>query len=265
MYGLFDARAVRMPGYVYLLVAGTMVLTAIVTILAGRRRRAREGTYNSEALGFVGGVLNALFIVVLAFYTVITWTAADSTEQHTESEASDLVEIYWQVVTAPEQSRTQVRALVTEYTKEVTDVEWPMLDRGEPDTKADDLLIALRSEITRLPTDSDENMSLRDSALDNVRNVADERRARVSEATSDSSLLTLLLVTTVIGAVLMVAFPLLIGFSADLRHIVSLAILAGLLAFAVYFSVELDQPLHGLIKVDPDAFRSALDEFGRIP
>jgi hypothetical protein len=62
----------------------------------------------------------------------------------------------------------------------------------------------------------------------------------------------------------MVAFPLLIGFSADLRHIISLAALAGILAFTIYFAIELDQPFHGLIRVDPDSFRAALSEYSRI-
>jgi hypothetical protein len=252
-----------MPGYVYLLVAGAMLLTAAASILAGRRRRARDGEYNAEALGFVGGVLNALFIVVLAFYTVITWTAADTTTQQSQSEAADLVDIYWQTANAPQPN--QVRALLTEYTGEVANSEWPLMDKGKPDPKADDLLVALRSEILRLPADNDQQAGARDKALDDIRNVTDIHRARISQATGDNSLLRLLLLGTIVGAIAMVAYPLLIGFTANLRHVLSMVALGGLLAFTVYFSLELDQPFHGLIRVDPDAFRSALVEFGRIP
>jgi hypothetical protein len=255
---------VPVPGYVYLLVVAAMVVTAVIMIFAGRRKRAQEGEYNSDALGFVGGVFNALFIVVLAFYTVITWTEADSTEQHTATEASSLIEIYWQVASVPKPERDQVRALVREYTNEVADREWPLMDQQKSDPKADDLLVALRAEITRIPADSEPAAAARQSALDNVRTAADERRARIEQATGDSSLLKLLLLGTIIGGVAMVAFPLLIGFSADLRHIVSLAALAGILAFTVYFAIELDQPFHGLIRVEPDSFRTALTEYGRI-
>jgi hypothetical protein len=241
-----------------------MLITAVVMIFAGRQKRAKEGEYNSDALGFVGGVFNALFIVVLAFYTVITWTEADATEQHTAAEAASLIEIYWQVATVPEPQRDQVRALVREYTNEVADREWPLMDQQKSSLKADDLLVALRAEITLIPAESEQVAAARESALDNVRTAADERRARIEQATGDSSLLKLLLLGTIVGGIAMVAFPLLVGFSADLRHIISLVALAGVLAFTVYFAVELDQPFRGLIRVEPDSFRSALAEYGRI-
>ncbi|ALG11568.1 DUF4239 domain-containing protein [Kibdelosporangium phytohabitans] len=256
---------VFVPGYAYLFVVAVMVISAGVMIAVGRRRRAREGTYNSEAIGFVGGVLNALFIVVLAFYTVITWTEADATEQHAEVEASSLIEVYWQVANAPTAERDQIRALLKEYTTEVIEKEWPMLDRKESDPKADDLLVAVRSEIGRLPAEADRELSIRDQALQNIRTASDERRARIEQATGDSSLLTLLLWGTIIGGFAMVAFPLAMGFSNEFRHILSIVVLAGTLAFTVYFAIELDQPFQGLIKVDPDSFTTALTEFNRIP
>ncbi|MCE7010715.1 DUF4239 domain-containing protein [Kibdelosporangium philippinense] len=256
---------VVVPGYAYLLVIAAMVISAVVMIMVGRRKRAREGTYNAEALGFVGGVLNALFIVVLAFYTVITWTEADATDGHAEAEASSLIEVYWQVASSPQADRDQVRALVKEYTSEVVNREWPMLDEKKSDPKADDLLVALRAEISRLPAETDRELATKDQALQNARAVADERRARIEQATGDSSLLTLLFWGTIIGAFVMVAYPLLIGFSADLRHVLSIVALAGILAFTLYFAIELDQPFHGLIKAEPDSFRTALAEFNRIP
>jgi formate hydrogenlyase subunit 3/multisubunit Na+/H+ antiporter MnhD subunit len=73
------------------------------------------------------------------------------------------------------------------------------------------------------------------------------------------------LLGTIIGAMAMIGYPLLIGFTASLRHILSLVPLAGILAFTVCFSLELDRPFHGLFRVDPDAFRAALIEFTRIP
>lgn len=253
------------PGYAYLLVVTAMVASAVVMVMVGRRKRAREGTYNAEALSFVGGVLNALFIVVLAFYTVITWTEADASERHAEAEASSLVEIYWQVASSPRPERDQIRALVKEYTSEVADREWVMLHDKKADQKADDVLVALRAEISRLPAETDRELATKDQVLQNARAVADERRSRIEQATGDSSLLTILLWGTIIGCIMMVAFPLVIGFSADLRHVLSIVGLAGVLAFTLYFAIELDQPFQGLIKAEPVSFRTALAEFNRIP
>jgi Protein of unknown function (DUF4239) len=242
-----------------------MLATAIVMIFLGRRKRAKDGEHNGEALGFVGGVLNALFIVVLAFYTVITWTEADATEQYATAEASSLTEIYWQVASVPDVPRDQVRALVKEYTGQVANSEWAMMDERGSDPKADDLLVALRSEITRITPETDAVAQARDAALQNVRTVADQRRSRIDQATGDTSMLSLLLVGTIIGGIAMVGFPLLVGFSANLRNVASLAGLAGILAFTVYFAVELDEPFRGMIQVDPGSFQTALAEYSRIP
>jgi hypothetical protein len=258
-------QSLTVPGYVFVVVIVAMIAVAVLTILAGRRQRAKDGTYNSEALGFVGGVFNALFIVVLAFYTVITWTEADATKQSTVTEASGLTEMYWQVAEVPEPDQSHIRALIREYTAAVVDREWPALANGEFDQKAEDLLITLRAEISRIPPATEDATAARDEALQTIRAVTDERRARVDQATHESLLLKLLLLGTVIGAAAMIGYPLLIGFSADFRHIAGLVLLAGVLAFVIYFSVELDQPFSGLLRVEPDAFRTALAEYPRIP
>lgn len=240
-------------------------------MLAGRRQRARagkddkDGTSSGEALAFVGGVFNALFIVVLAFYTVITWTESDAIEGHTVSEASGLTEIYWQVSAIAEPDRGHLRALIREYTATVVDHEWPALANGERDQKAEDLLITLRAELAGVPVETDDAKAARDQAMQTIRTVTDDRRARVEAATGESLMLKLLLLGTVIGALTMIGFPLLIGFSADRRYLAGLLALAGALALIVYFSIELDQPFSGLIKIEPDAFRSALGEYPRIP
>lgn len=252
-----------MPGYAFVLVIGAMLLTAVVMVLVGRQRRARDGEYNSDALGFVGGVLNALFIVVLAFYTVITWTDADSAAQNAETEAANLVDVYWQSANAPKPN--QVRALVTEYTTEVADREWRLMADGKNDPKADDLLTALHAEVMRLPVDTDDQLSMRDKAADDIRTVTDLHRSRISAATDDDVLLKILLLGTIIGAISMIVYPLVIGFSAGIRHVSSMVFMAGLLAFVVYFSFELDSPFSGLISVNPDAFHAATVEIGQIP
>jgi hypothetical protein len=256
---------VRVPIYAYVMVGTGMLAAAVLMILAGRRQRAREGTYNGEAIGFVGGVFNALFIVVLAFYTVITWTAVDATEQQANSEAAGLIEVYWQAAALPEPDRQHIRALIQEYTEEAAGPEWAALDQGESSAKADELIVALRAAISSAQIPTEEAETAREMAVQTAREVSDQRRARIEDATGDRMLLTMLLVGTAIGAVVMIGFPLLIGFTADARNVTSLVVLAAILGFVIYFSVELDHPFSGLIKVEPDTFDTALTEYQRIP
>jgi predicted NAD/FAD-dependent oxidoreductase len=126
-------------------------------------------------------------------------------------------------------------------------------------------MITLRAAIASAPVPTDEAEKAREMAVQTAREVADQRRERIEAATGDRLLLTMLLIGTAIGAVVMVGFPLLIGFSADVRHIASLVVLAAILTFIMYFATELDHPFSGLIKVEPDMFRTALIEYQRIP
>lgn len=249
-----------MPAYAFVLIGAAMVVAAVLTVLAGKLKGARSGDKDAESLAFVGGVFNALFIVVLAFYTVITWQEADVAEQHAATEAANLVEVYWQVATPAGDESEHLRALVREYTTRVAHDEWTALAAGGSDPKAAELLVALRQETAKLPSDSD----AREQALQAVRTIADERRARVEQASGNSDLLRVLLIGTIVGAVGMIAFPLLLGLSSGLRQIACVVVLAGVLAGIVFVSLELDYPYQGLIKVGPDAFQSALAEFQRI-
>jgi hypothetical protein len=242
-----------------------MIVAAALTVLAGRFKRAREGKYNAEALSFVGAVFNALFIVVLAFYTVIAWTNSDSAAQHSDDEAAGLTTLYWQAGDFPDADRDRIRALIRDYTTEVADREWPQLGQGRADTHAGDLLFALRADLARMPTATDDIKSARDQATQTVQSITDSRQARIDQATGDGMLLTLMLIGTVLGAIAMIGFPLLMGFTADLRHVTGLAVLAGTLALVVYFSVDLAHPFSGLIKIDPSPFRAALAEYPKIP
>ncbi|WP_199439697.1 DUF4239 domain-containing protein [Umezawaea beigongshangensis] len=251
----FSAVAVVVP----------VVLAIVATIVAGRLRRASEGQFDGDSASFVGGVLNALFVVVLAFYVVFAWEAGNDVHERSATESAALVDAYWQVAAAPEQERDQLRGLIRDYTTRVVDQEWSLLERGRADPGADELLVSLRAGVAALPVEDEKVKSAREHALRDVRQVVDSRRERVAVAGGGDALLQLLLVGAVAGAVLMVAFPLVIGFSAGVRHVLVVGVLALALALVLWVSIELGHPFSGVFAVQPDAFRAALVEFSVIP
>lgn len=241
-----------MPALLVVFVAGAAVTAAVLMIVAGRARRAQEGGFDAEALAFVGGVLTAMFIAVAAFYFVIAWENAESVGQQATAEAAELADAHWRAGALPDERRDRVRALVRAYTGRVVEHEW-----GEqPDPRAADLLVELRREATAAG---------QDRLQQNVRVITDLRRDRLARSTGDDTLLGLLSLGTLVGAVLMVTFPLLMGLSAGVRHIAAIVLLAASLGVVAYVTLEMDHPFHGLVKVDPDAFRSVQAEFAATP
>lgn len=231
-----------------------------VTILAGRSKKAASGETDSDSMGFIGGVLNALFTVVLAFYIVFAWQQGDNVGSQASAEADALVDTYWEVDVAPQPEQDQIRGLVKQYATEVADHEWAALDQGRTDPAADSLVKELRSAVSALPTDTDTVKNARTAALQDIQQIDVNHGDRVDEATDSDSFTQFLLIGTILGALAMLAFPLLMGLSARPSNLVGIVVLTVTLSSIVFLAVQLLHPLHGIFGVSPDAFHDALDE-----
>ena len=75
----------------------------------------------------------------------------------------------------------------------------------------------------------------------------------------------LTLIGTIVGAVGMILFPLLIGFTARVRHVLQLSLTAAVLAFVCVLCVGMTQPFTGMLRVEPEAFTTVTEELAGIP
>jgi hypothetical protein len=242
-----------------IVVLPTAVLIA-VTLLVGRTRRAASGDFDGDSMSFVGGVVNALFTVVLAFYVVFAWQNGDNVSSQSSAEANALVDTYWQTTVEPAPDATVIRRLVKQYATDVVHREWPLLDSGRADPETAATLTELRHAVLTLPTDSEALNTARQTSLQDVSTITANHRQRVDAATNKDDFTWVLLVGTILGAVGMLVFPLLMGLSARPTNVAAMAILGVTLAVIVFVCVELLHPLHGFFGVDPTAYTDALDD-----
>ncbi|MFR9728449.1 hypothetical protein ACL03H_04405 [Saccharopolyspora sp. MS10] len=242
-----------------LALAALVAAVAAGTLLNARRRAVASGDADSESQSFVGGVLNALFTVVLAFYIVFAWQNGEDIDQAAKQEVNALNDAYWQSTAVPAEQGASIRSLAVQYANRVAEHEWPALDRGELDPQTDSLLAGLRAESIALPVDTELLKSAREQVLADVRQLDEAHRERVDVATDDQSFNLVLLVGSVLGAALMLAFPLVVGLSARPANVLTMSLLAGTLGLTLYLSVQLMHPLHGPFGVDADAFRTFLN------
>lgn len=229
------------------------------TLLSARRRTVAAGESDSDSQSFVGGVLNALFTVVLAFYIVFAWQNGDDIDKAAQQEVNALSDAYWQATAAPVAQAESLRSLAQQYARRVADHEWSALDQGRTDAETDRLIAELRTEAIALPADTEVLTSAREQLLADVRQVDEGHRERVDVATDDQSFTIVLLAASILGAVLMIAFPLLMGLSTRPANVVSMVLLTLTLGFTIYLSVQLMYPLRGPFGVDADVFRVFLD------
>lgn len=254
-----------MPLSAVVLIGAAVLVAVVVTLLSGRWRPEQSDERDSDSRGFIGAVLSGLFVVALAFYVVIIWEDASSAEDSAAAEAAALVDTYWQLDAAPEPQRENLRALVRDYTASVVNQEWPALGNGEAHEPTGDLLTKLHDGINQLPTTPDQVKGARDRAMDRMREITDKRRVRIDQAGGLDATGQLTLTGTLVGALGMVLFPLLIGFTAKPRHVVLIGVMAGVLGLTCYLMLDVTQPFAGWIKVEPSAFQSAGEELLKIP
>ncbi|MFJ8967090.1 hypothetical protein ACIRG5_47670 [Lentzea sp. NPDC102401] len=248
------------------IVLASVVVTAIACILFGRSRAHEQADdRDADSRGFLGAVISGLFIVALAFYVVIVWEESGAAEDNASREAAAVADVYWQTAVMPQPQRDHIRSLLTEYPKLVADKEWPRLAAGESDDTTTDTLNSLHSEILSLPASPDQVKSARERSLERMREITDLRRDRLDSAGGLDNTGVLMLFGTIAGAVGMIVFPLLIGFTARRRHVLQMSLTAAVLAFVCVLCVGMTQPFSGVLRVEPESFTGLSEELAGIP
>lgn len=245
---------------VLLIVALPTLLAVVAGWAIGRRKGVAEGDSDSDSVSFVGGVIGALFTVVLAFYIVFAWQLGADISNNAGSESDALIDAYRQAQYMPEPERTMVQDQLRGYATRVATTEWGMLAHGKIDERPGEIIRTVREAFAGMPVTDSVAQSTRDSGLLDLRQMDESHRARIDLATGNDPFNSVLLGGTIIGAVLMLLFPLLVGMSARPANLVVLAILTFMIGATVFLSIQLTHPLDGMFGVGPDAFNAALDE-----
>ncbi|GAB2832915.1 bestrophin-like domain [Lentzea nigeriaca] len=248
------------------IVVASVAATVGACLLFGRSySHVQADDRDADSRGFLGAVISGLFIVALAFYVVIVWEENGTAEDNAASEAAAVADAYWQTGVMPQPQRDHIRSLLVSYPKLVADKEWPRLAFGEPDSGTTDVVNSLHAEILSLPSTPDQVKSARERALERLREITDLRRERLDQAGGLDSTGRLMLIGTLAGAVVMILFPLLIGFTARVRHVVQMGVSAAVLASVCVLCLGMTHPFSGVLRVQPEAFTSVTDELAGIP
>lgn len=245
---------------VTIIVLPTLLVIVAAVVLGRRRRDVATGEFDSDSVSFTGGVLSALYTVVLAFYIVFAWQLGADIESSAGQEADALIDAHWQAEVVPEPARGAIQVLLREYATAVVEREWELHAAGEVDDRVPEIVRALRTEFSALPVADPATDVARELGLRDVREIDEGHRARVDLAVGGDPFTTMLLAGTVLGSALMIAFPLLAGLSARPANVAVMGLLTFTVSGTLYLAVQLTHPLSGLFAIDPDVFLEALAE-----
>lgn len=249
------------------MVIDVLLIVALPTLLAvavgwaiGRRKAVVDGASDSDSVSFIGGIIGALFTVVLAFYIVFAWQLGADISNNSSTESDALIDAYRQAQYMPEPDRGTVQDQLRAYATRVATTEWGLLAQGKVDERPGEIIRTVRENFAGMAVTDTVAQSTRENGLTDMRQVDQSHRARVGLASGTDPFNSVLLAGTIIGAVLMLLYPLIVGMSARPANLVVLGILTVMIGATVFLSIQLTHPLDGMFGVGPDAFNEALDQ-----
>ncbi|MEY9934228.1 hypothetical protein ABH926_008892 [Catenulispora sp. GP43] len=243
------------------LVVGVIVAVGLARLL-GRSERAVSGSHNPQALSVVGSALLSSFILLTAFLIASTWSTYNTDRQHTYDEARSVTTAYWLAGKLQPADRDRVRAGLTMYANEVVADDWPAMGRHQTSDTSAAALDGLRIEVGAIhPATAADEKDRADvaAALDDVYS---KRLIRAADV--NYSMPSLLYIAMVIAAILLVAYPPLVGLTANGRNVIVLSGLGAMVGLGILIVIGLSQPYSEPLSIEPTAFRHALQQFTQI-
>jgi hypothetical protein len=232
---------------------GVALLLYVVQILVPHRVRQEH----NDVAGFVYAVLGVLFSVMLAFVVVNEWETLSDVKSNTFTEANELGALYWDSRALPPDQGRALEKTTKDYARAVIDTEWPMLDKGESDPAATQLVYDMRAEINAMPTTTPRQQAIYEQSMTHVDNLASARRERINE--SSESVPGILWVILILGSVLTVGYSFLFGLANFWAHLLIAAPLGVLVVLVLLVIDQLNHPFSGMVAVQPESFRIFLD------
>jgi hypothetical protein len=243
------------------LVVGVAVAAGLARLL-GRSERAVSGSHNPQALSVVGSALLSSFILMTAFLIASTWSTYNTDRQHTYDEARSVTTAYWLAGKLQPADRDKVRAGLAVYGSEVVADDWPAMGRHQTSSTSAATLDALRVETGAIRPATAADEKARADVAATLDDVYSKRLIRAADV--NYSMPALLYVAMIIAAVLLVAYPPLVGLTANGRNVVVLSGLGAMVGLGILIVFGLSHPYSEPLRIAPTAFRHALEQFTQI-
>lgn len=234
-------------------VVGAMVGAALLVTLISRVAPDIRSSDNNEALGQVFTIVGGVNAVIAAFVLISLFDSVSVAEDVAQREANALTEVHWASTALAEPSAGRIQELVRAYATEVAEREWPRMRAEEPvGDGGPALLDALRIEVDGAAAGDSWQESRKIQAADTLATVHQLRQERLAAA--QSGIGSVVWFALIVGSVLALALPLLLGGPGRTAHLVIISALAGVTALIVFAIYQLQNPYTGGADVGPDAF-----------
>jgi hypothetical protein len=249
-----------LPLYVVAFAVVAVAANTVVRLFVSQEKLA-DG---HEVAGFLMGVVGVLYSVVLGFLVGTVWTAFATAQQTSDLEAGYVADAFGYAAQLPPPQSRDVQRTLARYAIYVRDTGGAAPKTTGSDPSLTLLQRAVHQALNVPPAPPNANPALvlerntiQTGLIENLKNVADQRRLRLVQARS--RLPAGMLEALLLGAVFVVVFVFFYGVKSYWRAISMTALLAGSIGLFFGLVIELSTPYDGPIQVSRDAWNYVID------
>ncbi len=232
----------------------TLSVAAILFCQAIVRRLISHETLKKahEVGGYYLSLVGTFYAVLLGLVVLDAMAKFQTAERTAQSEAKALLSVFFLAEQFPGQ-QAAIKSLVRNYAKEVAEVEWRLMEKGEVSDKAQNELMALAHAVKSLEPKTANQQSVHSAILTESIALWDSRldRTRVSNFGVPNAEWTVLLV----GAAITIAFTFFFTTESYGIHLVMRGMVTLLITMSLYLVLLFGSPFSGDLKVSERPFR----------
>lgn len=210
----------------------------------------------NDAVGYILSFFSVIYGLLLGMLAIATYQALSDADTMVVQESSALGNLYRDVSSYPDPSRTELQNLLRNYTRYIIDEAWPLQRKGIVPAAGGDLVTAFQLKLLAFEPQTKGQEAVHAEALRQFNALGDARRMRLHSV--QSGIPAIMWYTIVAGSVV----GLILIWLLDLRLSAQLW-LGGLTAFVMATMICLialmDNPFRGELSVSPQAFQLVYD------
>jgi Protein of unknown function (DUF4239) len=203
----------------------------------------------------VGGnylaMVGTFYAVLLGLIVIDAMTKFQQAEKTVAIEASALIKIYTYAERFPEQ-KDKLEKLIEEYIQEITEVEFPLMEKGETDTKAKDLAFSMLQTVKVIDPVTDNQKAIYPNLLTLLSDFLDSRRERTRSTNFGEPAVEWIIL--IIGAVITITYTFFFTIDSDAIHLLMRGMATLMILMSLYLILLFGTPFSGDLKVSPEPF-----------
>jgi hypothetical protein len=239
------------------LVAGLVSLVGLA--LVRRMVPASRLAQHTDVAGYVYAVIGVIYAVILAFVVIAAWEEYRDARTAVASEASAVLNLARSANGWPAGDRADVESALIAYARQVVDVEWPAMARGDFGPATDTVTV---NQLWQALNEADQAAAAKSAsyeiALAQLDDLGEARRNRL--LLGQEGLPLSMAVILIIGAVVTIGFAYLFAVDDGRLHGLMITSLAVLIALLLLLQFQLGMPFQGVSAIEPTAMELVLME-----